>query len=50
MPGVKFHDGTPCNGDAIFANMQENFNSALTGPAVKALITGSRTRPAPPPS
>ena len=37
---MKFHDGTPCNGDAIFANMQENFTSSLTGPAVKALISG----------
>jgi peptide/nickel transport system substrate-binding protein len=39
-PGVKFHDGSPCNGDAVFANMQENYASTLTGPAVKALISG----------
>ncbi len=39
-PGVKFHDGTSCNGDAIFANMQENFASTLTGPAVQALVSG----------
>lgn len=38
--GVKFHDGTPCNGDAIYANMSENYSSALTGPAIQALITG----------
>jgi peptide/nickel transport system substrate-binding protein len=37
--GVKFHNGTPCNGDAINANMQENFTSILTGPAVQALIS-----------
>jgi len=36
--GIKFHDSTPCNGDAIFANMQANYASSLTGPAVKALI------------
>ena len=36
--GVKFHDGSPCNGDAIFANMQAVYNSSLTGPAVKAVI------------
>ena len=39
-PGVKFHDGTSCNGDAIYANMLENNKSALTGPAVQALISG----------
>jgi peptide/nickel transport system substrate-binding protein len=39
-PGVKFHDGSPCDGNAIYANMQENFASTLTGPAVKALIAG----------
>jgi peptide/nickel transport system substrate-binding protein len=39
-PGVKFHDGNPCNGDAIYANMLENYASALTGPAVQALIAG----------
>jgi len=38
--GVKFHNGKPCNGDAIYANMQENFKSVLTGPAVQALISG----------
>jgi len=38
--GVKFHNGTPCNGDAIYANMKENFNSTLTGPAVQALVAG----------
>jgi peptide/nickel transport system substrate-binding protein len=36
--GIKFHDGTVCNGDAIYANMLENYASALTGPAVKALV------------
>jgi len=38
--GVKFHNGDPCNGDAIYANMKENFLSTLTGPAVQALIQG----------
>ena len=38
-PGVLFHNGAPCNGDAIYANMKENFNSILTGPAVQALIS-----------
>jgi peptide/nickel transport system substrate-binding protein len=39
-PGVKFHDGNPCDGDAIYANMLENYASSLTGPAVQALIQG----------
>jgi peptide/nickel transport system substrate-binding protein len=39
-PGVKFHDGTPCDGDAIAANMAQNMASDLTGPAVQALISG----------
>ncbi|HEV3212438.1 MAG TPA: ABC transporter substrate-binding protein [Acidimicrobiales bacterium] len=39
-PGIKFSNSTPCNGDAIYANMHENFVSTLTGPAVQALIAG----------
>lgn len=37
-PGVTFHDGTPCNGDAIYANMVENYNSSLTGPAISGVL------------
>ena len=36
--GVKFHDGTPCNGHAIYQNLQADFTSSLTGAALKALI------------
>ncbi len=39
-PGVKFHDGTPCNGDAIYANLHADYISLLTGRAVQALIKG----------
>jgi ABC-type transport system substrate-binding protein len=38
--GVKFHDGTPCDAQAIFLNLVADFNSTLTGAAVKALIKG----------
>lgn len=38
--GVKFHDGTPCNAQAIYANLVADFNSGLTGNAVRALIKG----------
>jgi ABC-type transport system substrate-binding protein len=39
-PGVKFHDGSPCNAQAIYANLVADFNSGLTGNAVRALIKG----------
>ena len=38
--GVKFHDGSPCNAQAIYANLVADFNSGLTGNAVRALIKG----------
>lgn len=38
-PGIKFHDGTDCDGDAIYANLLQDYTSDLTGPAVKALIS-----------
>jgi len=37
-PGIKFHDGTKCDGDAVYANFKANYNSLLTGPSLKALI------------
>jgi peptide/nickel transport system substrate-binding protein len=39
-PGIKFHDGTPCNGDAIYKNLVADYNSDLTGIAVRSLIKG----------
>jgi len=39
-PGIKFHNGKPCDGDAVFANMQANMASSLTGPAISQLISG----------
>lgn len=39
-PNVKFHDGSPCNGDAIAANIEADLKSILTGTAVTSLIKG----------
>jgi ABC-type transport system substrate-binding protein len=39
-PGVKFHDATKCDAAAIYANLVADFNSTLTGNAVRALIKG----------
>jgi peptide/nickel transport system substrate-binding protein len=36
---IKFHNGAPCNGDAIYANLVADYNSALTGAAIKGLIS-----------
>jgi peptide/nickel transport system substrate-binding protein len=38
--GVKFHDGTPCDGDAIYANLVADYESELTGKAIQGLIKG----------
>jgi ABC-type transport system substrate-binding protein len=38
-PGVKFHNNKPCNGDAIFANLMACYNSVLTGPVLKQLVS-----------
>jgi peptide/nickel transport system substrate-binding protein len=38
-PDIKFHNGAPCDGDAIYDNLVADYNSALTGAAIKGLIT-----------
>jgi peptide/nickel transport system substrate-binding protein len=38
--GVKFHDGTTCDANAIYQNLVAEYNSTLTGNALKALIKG----------
>jgi peptide/nickel transport system substrate-binding protein len=38
--GVKFHNSNVCDAKAIYENLQECYSSYLTGPAVKALISG----------
>jgi peptide/nickel transport system substrate-binding protein len=38
-PGVKFHNGDPCNAAAIAANLKGCLSSYLTGPAVRSLIS-----------
>lgn len=38
--GVKFHDGSTCNAQAIYANLEADHTSYLTGTAVDSLIKG----------
>lgn len=38
--GVLFHDGTACDAAAIYANLVADYNSSLTGNAVRALVKG----------
>jgi peptide/nickel transport system substrate-binding protein len=35
---IKFHNGQLCNGDAIYANLEADYTSLLTGTALKGLI------------
>ncbi len=45
-PNVKFHDGTPCDGAAILANLQKQSTSALTGPVFSQFVASvSQTGP-----
>jgi peptide/nickel transport system substrate-binding protein len=37
-PGVKFHDGTDCDGAALLANVDAQYKSLLTGVALRPLI------------
>lgn len=37
-PDVKFHDGTPCDGAAILANLQKQSTSLLTGPVFAQFV------------
>lgn len=41
-PGLKFHDGTPCDGAALLANVDAQYKSLLTGVALQPLIAGYR--------
>jgi peptide/nickel transport system substrate-binding protein len=43
--GVKFHDGTPCNGDAAYANVVADRGSLLTGSSLAALIESTSHTP-----
>lgn len=36
-PGITFHDGTPCDAQAVKANLENIRTSALTGPAVRPI-------------
>ena len=47
-PNIKFHDGTPCDGAALLANIDAYYNSPLVGVAIRPLIdsyeqTGERS-------
>ena len=37
-PNIKFHDGTPCDGDALLTNVDTYYNSPLVGIAIRPLI------------
>jgi ABC-type transport system substrate-binding protein len=38
-PTVVFHDGTPCNANALLANFEAQYNSTLIGLVVKPIIS-----------
>ncbi len=38
-PNVTFHDGTPCDGPALLANLQKQMTSALVGPVFTDLVS-----------
>jgi peptide/nickel transport system substrate-binding protein len=40
-PGIVFHDGTPLNGEALYANIEAQATSLLTGPAFATNISGA---------
>ncbi len=40
-PGIVFHDGTPLDGKALYANIEAQATSLLTGPAVATNISGA---------
>jgi ABC-type transport system substrate-binding protein len=40
-PGIVFHDGTPLNGQALYANIEAQATSILTGPAFATNIAGA---------
>ena len=37
-PNIKFHDGTPCDGAALLANIDRQYKSPLTGIAIQPLV------------
>ena len=37
-PNITFHDGTPCNGAALLANIDHQYKSPLTGIAIQPLV------------
>jgi len=39
-PHLVFHDGTPCDGAALLANVEAQYKSPLTGVALQPLIAG----------
>ena len=39
-PNIKFHDGTPCDGNALKVNMESYLASPLVGVAIRPLIAG----------
>jgi peptide/nickel transport system substrate-binding protein len=40
-PGIVFHDGTPLDGQALYANIEAQATSILTGPAFATNISGA---------
>jgi len=40
-PGVKFHDGSPLNADVLLANIQALQTSALTGQALRGVVSSA---------
>jgi peptide/nickel transport system substrate-binding protein len=40
-PNVVFHDGTPCDAQALNTNFEKQIASALTGPAIKSFVVGT---------